>query len=392
MTDLLVSVIVPVYNVEDYISECIESIQKQTYRNLQIILVDDGSTDSSGILCDEYAEQDRRIRVIHQPNGGLVRARKRGLEYAEGAYVGFVDGDDSIAPNMYQSLVDELEDSGADFVHSGIWKNGLKIAAKVQELINISQRDEKIKLLETVLRSDSFIFPSTCTKIFRVELIRKCYMQVSEDNQMGEDLINMFICVMESNKVALMDNAYYYYRVRDDSMTHSKSHNWIRERLRLYDAICEILTAYNCYQELEEAMDRYLWQRVFPYFNQKGYFSQVRKYFWGDVDILQGKKIIVYGAGRVGKDYYAQMCRYTDCKVVAWMDACPERYNYPHIRLRGIDDLDSIEFDLLLIAVKNGEMADEICGQLIKRGVQKNKIYWSKPEEFSSWNTLEKKV
>lgn len=392
MTDPLVSIIVPVYNVEDYISECIESIQKQTYRNLQIILVDDGSTDRSSILCDEYAKQDRRIKVIHQPNSGLVMARKRGLECVEGTYVGFVDGDDSIDSNMYQSLVNELEASGADFVDSGLWEKGIKLVAKVQGLINISQKDEKIKFLETVLEPGNLVYPSTCTKIFRAELITKCYMQIAEDNQIGEDLINLCICVLESNKVALMDSAYYYYRVRNDSMIHSKKRNGIREQLRLYEGICRVLTTYNCYQELKEAMDRFLWPRIFMYVEQKAHYFQVRKYYFGDVDILQGKKIIVYGAGRVGRDYYAQICLYTACKVVAWMDTCPERYNYPHIRLHGIDDLNSIEFDLLLIAVKDAGTANEICNQMISRKIPQNKIYWSKPEEFSPYNERNKGV
>lgn len=390
MTNPLVSIIVPVYNVEDYISECIESIQKQTYRNLQIILVDDGSTDHSGILCDEYAKQDRRIRVIHHPNRGLVMARKCGLECAEGAYVGFVDGDDSIDSNMYQSLVNELERSGADFVESGIWQNDIKFVAKVQGLINISQKNEKIKFLETVLEPDNHVNPSTCTKLFRAELIKKCYMQISKDNQLGEDLINLFICVMECNKVALVGSAYYYYRVRNDSMIHSKNRNGIREQIRMYEGICRVLTTYNCYQELKEAMDSFLWSIIFMYVEQKGHYFQVRKYFFTDVDILQGKEIIIYGAGRVGRDYYAQICLYTDCNVVAWMDACPERYNYPHIRLYGIDDLDSIDFDLLLIAVKDAETADEICNQLIARNIPKNKIYWSKPEIFSPYNKKSK--
>lgn len=392
MTEQLVSIIVPVYNVENYIAECIESIQKQTYRNLQIILVDDGSPDQSGGICDEYAKQDQRIKVIHQSNGGLVAARKRGLELAEGKYIGFVDGDDSIDSNMYRSLVNELERSGADFVDSGLWEKGIKLVAKVQGLIDISQKNEKIRFLETVLDPDYLVYPSTCTKIFRAELITKCYMQIAEDNQIGEDLINLCICVLESNKVALMDSAYYYYRVRNDSMIHSKKRNGIREQLRLYEGICRILTTYNCYQELKEAMDRFLWPRIFMYVEQKVHYFQVRKYFFTDVDILQGKKIIVYGAGRVGRDYYAQICLYTDCNVVAWMDACPERYNYPHIRLYGIGDLDSVDFDLLLIAVKDAGTANEICNQMIARGIQKNKIYWSKPEEFSPYNERGKEV
>lgn len=387
MTDSLVSIIVPVYNVETYISECIESIQKQTYKKLQIILVDDGSTDRSGTLCDEYAKKDQRIEVIHQPNGGLVTARKRGLEVAEGQYIGFVDGDDSINMNMYQSLINEMETSGADFVHSGYWIKSEKKAVNTKGFIDISQMGEKIKFLETaVFGIDGYITPSIWSKLFRAKVIKKSYMQISSNNQIGEDLINLCICVLESSKVALMDKAYYHYRIRDDSLSHKKTSSGIEDTLKMYKGICEALKSYDCYQELEDCMNIFLGYRLLEYVDGIGHFFQVEKYFFQDVNILEGKRIVVYGAGRIGRDYYAQMCRYTECKVVAWVDSHPERYDYSYIRLHDIDDLDNMEFDLLVIAVKDAGIADAICNQLVLRGIEKNKIYWSKPERFSMGN------
>ena len=102
----LISVIVPVYNVESYLEKCIDSIIHQTYKNLEIILVDDGSTDNSGKICDVYKEKDSRIKVIHKQNRGLSSARNCGLEIAKGEYIGFVDGDDYIAEDMYALLKD----------------------------------------------------------------------------------------------------------------------------------------------------------------------------------------------------------------------------------------------------------------------------------------------
>lgn len=101
----LITVIVPVYNVAKYLEKCVKSIQDQTYKSLEIILVDDGSTDSSGAICDKYATEDSRIRVIHKPNGGLSSARNAGLDAATGDYVGFIDSDDYIAPDFYESLL-----------------------------------------------------------------------------------------------------------------------------------------------------------------------------------------------------------------------------------------------------------------------------------------------
>lgn len=115
MGNPLISVIVPVYNVERYIHECVDSILKQTYTNLEVILVDDGSTDNSGTICDEYEKSDNRIIVIHKKNCGLSAARNSGLDIARGEYIGFVDSDDWIEPAMYSELLDGFHESSGSF-------------------------------------------------------------------------------------------------------------------------------------------------------------------------------------------------------------------------------------------------------------------------------------
>lgn len=116
-----ISVIVPIYNVEKYLNKCIDSIVNQTYKNLEIILIDDGSTDGSGDICDEYAGRDMRIKVFHQENKGVVAARKVGIKNATGEYIGFVDGDDYIDSNMFAELYHLINKKEADIVSSG-WK------------------------------------------------------------------------------------------------------------------------------------------------------------------------------------------------------------------------------------------------------------------------------
>ena len=119
MDEKLVSVIIPAYNIEDYIGRCLDSIISQTYKNLEIIVVDDGSRDHTGEILDNYAKKDRRIKVIHKENGGVSSARNKGIEAAEGDYIGFIDGDDLIEPEMYKTLVDLLEEENADIAHCG---------------------------------------------------------------------------------------------------------------------------------------------------------------------------------------------------------------------------------------------------------------------------------
>lgn len=116
----LISVIVPIYNVEKYVKKCIESIINQTYRNIEIILVDDGSIDKSGEICDEYSFRDNRIKVLHQRNRGPAAARKEGVLLATGKYIGYVDGDDWIEPDMYKNLLDYACRYDVDVVESGV--------------------------------------------------------------------------------------------------------------------------------------------------------------------------------------------------------------------------------------------------------------------------------
>ena len=145
----MISVIVPIYNVEEYLPTCIESILNQTYKDLEILLIDDGSTDNSGKICDEYAKQDKRCIVIHQQNKGVSATRNTGLNYATGKYISFVDGDDYIHPQMIEILYNEIRKGDFDFsmiLHKAVWKYH-----KPQNIY--SDKKTKILLQEDLMRS-----------------------------------------------------------------------------------------------------------------------------------------------------------------------------------------------------------------------------------------------
>ena len=135
MDSTMISVIVPVYNVEPYLRKCLDSIVNQTYRDFEILIIDDGSTDGSGRICDEYAEKDSRIKVFHTENRGLSCARNLGLAEAKGEWIGFVDSDDWIEPDMYEVLIRRAEETGADVVECSHYKelDGKTITARKRE-------------------------------------------------------------------------------------------------------------------------------------------------------------------------------------------------------------------------------------------------------------------
>lgn len=380
----LISVIVPVYNVGEYIAECIESITGQTYQNIQIILVDDGSEDQSGIICDWYAKIDQRIEVIHQSNKGLVIARKSGLQRAEGEYIGFVDGDDYIEAEMYERLLDEMQKSDADFVHSGFIKNGEAWIPFIKNELNLVEAEEKEKIIKTaIFGTESYLAPSIWSKLFKAHVIKECYSQVPDSAQYGEDLINLCICIEKCHKAVLVDEAYYHYRYREESITNEKNIKGLGNTFRYYGNVCDVLTRYECYEELKKLIMERVCANVLRKIKAiSKHEFQIAQFYFPDSDQLLGKRVVIYGAGAVGRDYYAQISRYMDCSIVAWVDSYPEKYEYPHIKLLDAEELEAIAFDILLIAVNDEKTAQEIASSLMIKGVKAEKIFWSKPQLY----------
>ena len=380
----LISIIVPIYNVEQYIQECIESIQKQTYQNIQIILVNDGSTDLSGEICNRYAESDDRIKVIHQQNQGLVLARKKGLKAATGDYIGFVDGDDYIAPDMFEKLLCEIQISNSDFVHSGFMSNGRKSATIEKKTLEFSGYKEKEDFIRiAILGRRRYITPSIWSKLFKAEFIQSCYEEVPDEAQYGEDVINLCICLMKCNKITILNEAYYYYRIREGSITRKKEFKNLKDSFKCYEYVYDVLKRYGCSEELKNVIIINAYNNILNKLIECSADEfQMARYYYPQVDLLQGKRVVIYGAGAVGKDYYAQICRYTDCEVVAWVDTDSEKYSYPYIKIYGTSILNKIKFDVLVIAVKNEETAKQIHNQLLDYGISPDKIFWDDPREY----------
>ena len=217
----LISVIVPVYNVESYIKRCIDSIINQSYNNLEIILVDDGSTDNSGNICDSYKKIDARIKVIHKKNGGLSSARNAGIEISNGDYIAFVDSDDFIDKEMYEDLHKNAKESGCKIVtcsYKYVYDND-KIVNKHKKLYK-KKYDffEAIKEMNTYENFDM----SACTKLFQKELFNEIRFPIGK---LSEDYYIMYLLFEKAGSVYFISNDYYNYFQRVNSITKSKNIN-----------------------------------------------------------------------------------------------------------------------------------------------------------------------
>ena len=219
----LISVIVPVYNVEPYLRRCIDSILAQTYENLEIILVDDGSPDRCGEICDEYARLDRRIRVIHQENSGVSAARNAALAVAEGEYIGFVDSDDWIEPNMYEEMYEAILATDSDIAVIDFVKEPCPEVAHQ----NDSGKREVLSGVQAyceMMKGEKFQ-GHMCSKLARKAVLKKNTFCL--DISVLEDMLFCTEMFFRTRKVVYQKSSLYHYWMSDQSLSHSMDeHTW----------------------------------------------------------------------------------------------------------------------------------------------------------------------
>ena len=237
-----ISVLVPAYNVAPWLPRCLDSILSQSYKNLEVIVIDDGSTDETGIILDKYAAQDSRIIAIHQENGGVTVARLAGLKAATGVWIGFVDGDDAIDPNMYERLLHNAQIYDTDISHCGyrmVFNDGR--TNYFHNSGKLVQHDRDTALKE--LLSGRMVEPGLWNKLFRAELFEKMLESPALDTsiRINEDLLMNFILFGFAERSVFEDFCPYQYIVRGDSTSRQKlNKNRIYDPIRVKERILSI--------------------------------------------------------------------------------------------------------------------------------------------------------
>lgn len=217
MNEEKISIIVPVYNVEAYLERCVESILKQTYTNLEILLVNDGSTDKSGELCDKLALRDHRIRVIHKENGGLSDARNRGIDEASSNLIGFIDSDDYIDEDMYETLYRQMVASKADLSMCGHYDVYHQIPEKQVAEIKTWELmpEEAIKMVMEA----KILSVTAVNKLYKKALFEQLRFRIGK---IAEDAFIMVDLIHQCSKIVATNEKKYYYVHRENSITTQK--------------------------------------------------------------------------------------------------------------------------------------------------------------------------
>lgn len=299
----MISVIVPIYNVENYIKKCIESICNQTYQDLEILLIDDGSTDLSGKICDIYAQKDTRIIVVHKNHGGVSDARNTGIEKANGEYLAFVDGDDYIHERMYEILMKNLQNTGADISVCGF----KKIAKSIESDTLISKEDFEI------YEGSDIIYRLWLDNVRTVVLWNKLYRKQIFNNlrypigRYHEDTFIIHRVLAKCKKIVYSNLELYYYVQRSDSIMSVLNYKRIDDMIAAYEDRILFFDEMDNVEALKETKKMIL--------NEIMYIAdkQIRNHNWEIVDYINKiyrKYYLKYHNFVHGKKYFYLFVHY----------------------------------------------------------------------------------
>lgn len=371
----MISVVVPIYNVAEFLPQCIQSVCSQTYKDLEIILVDDGSTDGSSLICDEYAGKDERICVIHKENGGLVSARKAGLKVAQGEYISCIDSDDWVEPDMLQKLM-ELETDADVICFAGYEEcegyRGIKRNTVEEGLYHT--REQLADLYGKMLMNKEFfvhgISTSIWNKLFKRSVLEPCQMNVPDIVSYGEDTACVYPCLLAAHSVYITNFPLYHYRMRQGSIVRGASVSSENFR-QLYKTLNNFFSMNEQRANLHQQLKFYMWQALLL----KGYDRIGNDMILFPFENVQaGMRVGIYGAGLFGQ-VIENYCRESEqVSVTGWFDKRSDLYVRQGMAVSACCNITNTEFDMLVIAILDTAIAQQVKADYIKKGISEDKI------------------
>jgi glycosyltransferase involved in cell wall biosynthesis len=381
---MLLSVIVPIYGVEKYVDECVKSIINQTYKELEIILVIDGSCDRSPEICEYYKKNDSRVRLVYKKNAGLVSARKAGVEIAKGEYIGFVDGDDWIELQMYEDLINLVKKTDADIIVGG---HKEEIDGVVVEVLKNSLPCgyyDKEKMIEKIypymLYTGEFsqfgIFSYLWNKIFRRDVIYDSQMSIDDRIFMAEDAACTYPALLNANSLYVTDSSYYHYRQHVNSMVKTREVDELElERYNLlythlYKNFINTPIADVLIKQLDMFLLSLLTVRSTIRFKNLNGINELFAF----KEIPESSNVIVCGAGTFGQHLVRRIRNNQNFNLVLWADELYELFSNSLFPVKSYVDILENEYDYILVAFINQIHAERVKSDLLKLGVKAKRI------------------
>lgn len=380
MKDILFSIIVTIYNVEEYLDKCVESIKKQTYSQIEIILVDDGSEDQSGMICDRLKKNDDRIKVIHQKNQGIIAARSRGILEAKGDYVVFVDADDWVDENMCKLFKQSIDKHYPDFVLGGLTKEYLSYSQRIKNVISAGYYDEndlEEKIYPRMIYTGRFFEKGLesyiCAKAIKKNLILNVVDSIDKEIGFAEGGVWLYSCMLQASSVDIIDEIVYHYRLRSDSMTIQEDKD--SRIVNIYETLLKNIVNYG------KDVEQLIWQldhmimylliwKDLPKLNDKN-----EKIMYPYLELPKGCKVIIYGAWRFGRELYAYIQKSHFCEIVLWVDQNAKEYRNAGLEVDFPEKILEAQYDYIILGTALYSVAQSMRKKLLSLGISEKILY-----------------
>lgn len=394
----VLSVIVPIFNAEQYLEKCLDSIINQTFQNMEIILVDDGSTDNSLSICQRYQLSDQRIKIISKENRGLIRARKTGLSVAAGNFIGFVDSDDWIENDMYEKFVYCMQCTGCDLVSSGIVREFMDSGRQTVVYDNYPEGlydHLESTIYPTMLYHSEYrnfgIYCNLVNKLFKKELLDQVYGNIDEEVFYGEDALTCYPYCLMAKSIYILHQAFYHYHIHAVSMASAPDQRLPYNNYLLYQGLQKFFLKSVCAYGLMRQLKKYLMSLERHNLLVLYQFDVVALDEWhfSFSDELYDKSFVLYGAGACGQAHHRQLCEMGKEKnMVLWVDKeAGKRAKECAYPIRKPIDLLEHRWDIILVSVQSEAMAHQIMDELWKvYQIDRDKMYWSSVEHIPVWD------
>lgn len=382
MDDIKISVIIPVYNETYYLDTCISSICNQTYRNLEIIIVDDGSSFPCYEMCDNYFKQDKRIKVIHKKNGGSLSARKEGVKLATGDYITFVDSDDWIELNFYKEMTNIAKKDGSDIITASNYykdySNGHSIEVYNNKRCGFWRSNEFEKeVFPYFIKTDIFFdteFPiAVWTSLFKTEFCRFIIEKVGNNIKTSEDYVLLMIAFLNAKTFSSTLYRGYHYRSNINSKTYTLKN--VKQLVQpVYEIVDHAIIQSNYNHKILKKKNRLFIFHTLMLKDYKEILNREKDFLFPYSRIKKGSRIFIYGAGQLGKQIYNAVKASGDYEITGIADQNWQLYRKQGVDVIAPEEILYREYDYIIIAVTYVNIKNQIKKILIELGVPESKI------------------